>query len=308
MILNNHKDKINIIYIAGYGRSGSTLLDLLLGINPSAFSMGEVASLFSENETNKLCACGSKINECPIWGKVLNNLKQGEDNQNNTSYEDKITRDIGGIKRVLPWNKDRDYEIIWNSVFNSLKDITNCKILIDSSKINRFTLFRIQLLKNMGYRISLVHLVRHPYSVIESVSRGNNKAIQYSDPKLNRFGGIYRAILGWLFSNWATEIFCYPLVDESIRIRYEDLVTYPSATLAEISKACNINISKALSAIANEDVLPVHHAVAGNRMRTENKGVKFIRKKMEETQPLYSPNFILRHLVKTMGKRYGYNI
>ena len=37
-----------IIYIAGYGRSGSTVLDIMLGDHPRIFSGGELTYLFDD--------------------------------------------------------------------------------------------------------------------------------------------------------------------------------------------------------------------------------------------------------------------
>lgn len=301
-------NNIKIIYIAGYGRSGSTLLDIILGVNSSIFSMGEVASIFSEIQNDHFCSCGDKIKECQVWKTVLN--ISDEASLKELKYKDKVTRNFGGIKKLISLHMKKDHDEIWSSIFTSLREVTGCNILVDSSKVNRFTLYRILSLKEMGYNVSLVHLVKHPYAVMESIAKGNNKAIQYSNPKLKRIGGIYRSTLGWLLSNWATEKFCYPIVNSKIRVRYEDLVSSPDRTLIEISNVCNINVSQALSSIQHKETLEVGHGIAGNRMRsTDNtKGVQLITKSIKEVKPSYHPNFILHRLVKNMALRYGYNI
>lgn len=35
-----------VFYIAGYGRSGSTVLDMLLGMHPAILGMGELTHVF----------------------------------------------------------------------------------------------------------------------------------------------------------------------------------------------------------------------------------------------------------------------
>ena len=44
----NNKEFTQIIYIMGYGRSGSTLLDIILGNHPEIQSLGEVALFYNK--------------------------------------------------------------------------------------------------------------------------------------------------------------------------------------------------------------------------------------------------------------------
>lgn len=61
-----------LVFIASLGRSGSTLLDLLLGANPSIVGLGEVwKTLRLAAEDQHTCTCGREGLECPVWGAVL---------------------------------------------------------------------------------------------------------------------------------------------------------------------------------------------------------------------------------------------
>jgi len=66
-------DMKTLINICGPARTGSTMLDLMLGNDPRAFSLGEVYAWFRPYKPHHLkpqCACGAK-SHCPI----LNQLK-----------------------------------------------------------------------------------------------------------------------------------------------------------------------------------------------------------------------------------------
>lgn len=65
----------NLVYIVGMGHSGSTLVDLILGSHPSAFSVGEIDFWGKWLAENKICTCGKEINQCEFWNGVLDNLK-----------------------------------------------------------------------------------------------------------------------------------------------------------------------------------------------------------------------------------------
>lgn len=58
-----------LVYIGGYGRSGSTLLEYLLTANPAIAACGEVASVLKKRpRKKKKCTCGRLIGQCPVWG------------------------------------------------------------------------------------------------------------------------------------------------------------------------------------------------------------------------------------------------
>jgi hypothetical protein len=71
--------KPTIVYISSDNRSGSTLLDQLLGSNPRLTSIGEVIHVDAyAREDRKLynpshplvCSCGLRLAECPFWTAV----------------------------------------------------------------------------------------------------------------------------------------------------------------------------------------------------------------------------------------------
>src|SRR5262245_59290730 len=60
-----------VVYIGGYGHSGSTLLEYLMAGSPSVLACGEVASSLRKrvaNESEKRCSCGRTASSCPVWG------------------------------------------------------------------------------------------------------------------------------------------------------------------------------------------------------------------------------------------------
>src|ERR1700684_4694430 len=61
-----------VIYIAGTGRSGSTVLANILGEVEGLFAAGEVRYLWQRGlKEGRLCGCGLPVRECPVWSRVL---------------------------------------------------------------------------------------------------------------------------------------------------------------------------------------------------------------------------------------------
>jgi hypothetical protein len=62
---------LKVLYIAGVGRSGSTLLERVLGAMPGAVNGGELNAIFSRVAAqNQRCGCGEPFSECPFWTAV----------------------------------------------------------------------------------------------------------------------------------------------------------------------------------------------------------------------------------------------
>ncbi len=63
-----------MIFIAGEGHSGSTLLDMLLSTGGKAVSLGQTMSVLDRNDDEMMraqCSCGQTGENCDLWGPVL---------------------------------------------------------------------------------------------------------------------------------------------------------------------------------------------------------------------------------------------
>lgn len=69
---------MKVLYIAGWGRSGTTILDNVLGAYASVFSVGELYFLWQRGlGQNRHCGCGEPLPSCPLWREVLDLAYQG---------------------------------------------------------------------------------------------------------------------------------------------------------------------------------------------------------------------------------------
>src|SRR5438552_555935 len=64
-------DRLRVLYVGGAGRSGSTLLGLLLGKLPGFTFHGELRWLWhSVRAHDELCSCREPYPSCPFWREV----------------------------------------------------------------------------------------------------------------------------------------------------------------------------------------------------------------------------------------------
>jgi Glycosyl transferase family 2/Sulfotransferase family len=59
-----------VIFIAGSGRSGSTLLERALGEIPGFVNVGELIDVFRRDVSSERCGCGEPFVSCPFWSRV----------------------------------------------------------------------------------------------------------------------------------------------------------------------------------------------------------------------------------------------
>src|SRR5579859_7845615 len=56
-----------VIYIAGSGRSGSTIMERVLGEMPGFVNVGELIDLARRARDEERCGCGMAFSDCPFW-------------------------------------------------------------------------------------------------------------------------------------------------------------------------------------------------------------------------------------------------
>ena len=68
--------KIKLIYISSNGRSGSTLLDMLIGIHSKCFTLGEFQVLPIDYLYNtQPCGCNRRVDSCDFWADIIEQNK-----------------------------------------------------------------------------------------------------------------------------------------------------------------------------------------------------------------------------------------
>ena len=65
-----YMDKLKVIAISGTGRTGSTLLSLLLSQDNSVFNLGQMRHLNRAYDDNAPCSCSEKLQDCAVYSDV----------------------------------------------------------------------------------------------------------------------------------------------------------------------------------------------------------------------------------------------
>ena len=301
--------KVAILYIAGYGRSGSTLLERILNSHPRIFGGGEMAVLpYLVDQPKPRCACGQLLDECEYWSPVVRRLQADRTDLLNFQA---AQRHWEQLQLPRPGRKKTaDLYFAFNRiVFDELQRGLPSQILIvDSSKTSRAAFYRPWALQRIaGYEVKMLHLVRDGRGCLWSNLKGSNLKMESGqDPSL-RLAGL-RTTLHWPLANIGAHLFQLANGREKyIRIRYEDLVTRPSDVLTRLGCFLELDFQEQIQSLQEGDPIPLSHQVAGNRLRSKEKLV--LRQDQEWEQRLSSRHRFLFWLLNwPLALVYGYRM
>ncbi len=260
--------KVPIIYIAGSGHSGSTLLDLLLGSHSQIESVGEVYKYLDPQRRMRIlrCTCGATIDECAYWQSVQQAATS--DGEDALSAADRSHRALVAVLRVsgkrLICDSSKTLEQL--AVYAEHPDLFDLQILhlVRDGRGTAFSMNRkwLRMLAQHGS-------AEHAKSTIRA--RSKNPMVY----------GYYVSIVRWLRLNLriAHRFAAHPGYHA---IRYEDLADNPQLGLQAIMDRLNLPFEASQLDFARQQ----HHNVGGNSMRVRSDSTV---KKDTEYQERLSP-------------------
>jgi len=264
---------LRLLFIGGAWRSGSTLLDLMLGQHPGVFAAGELREIWRRGLIeNGHCGCRLPFRDCPFWRRVGESAFGGWKNldiqalvgmRQRLDRPSSITAGLrrsgsGGARAGHGTNQtDRDrYVSTLQALLEGIRTVSGADVVADSSKSPAHA----RLLQQIpGLDLRLVRLLRDSRAVTYSWRRGAGEgrggivaryqALELRDgsasdgtpspgpPHERRPGGRKLGAAGtsvrWLASNVAAGMLASNRVP-SIVVKYEDLVTRPKESLTGI--------------------------------------------------------------------------
>lgn len=301
-----------VIYVTGYGRSGSTLLDIALGSHPRIFGAGELTALARHVwENGEYCACGAQVRNCGFWQQVVAGWTVGAVDQEQTLRGiANRQRRLEGLmswrrlasKRFTPWLTGHLEQL--GRLFDGIAAQfgVDDPIIVDSSKLPGRGFV---LAATPGIQLYVVHLVRDARGVAWSLSKPHSRSIEQGVQRdLHPKPAAYVA-LRWSVVNLAAELLrARAGKGQSMRIRYEDFVADPAAALQDIAEMCGAEWNEAADAAARSPLNPAHQ-VAGSRHRT-SRDLQIRADEEWRSQMPENKSRLVTVLAAPLLRRYGY--
>jgi hypothetical protein len=260
-----------VIYIAGAGRSGSTLLELLLASGDGVVAGGELTYFWQRGVLeNQLCGCGQAFTQCGFWREVAQALESDvERAQRRSALRDRCMA-FSALPRLI-WPSLQgpgfeadlgEYRQSMERLYAALSRVAGRPVVIDSSKYpsEAFLLGSME-----GVAPLLVHLVRDPRGVVYSWQKKKRRPeIHWTTAFMPRYSTV--KILGaWALFNSLCGVLrrTFPC---GVLVRYEDLVADPERELRRILD-CVGRADGRVGVDGDRVTLETAHTVSGNPMR-----------------------------------------
>ena len=269
---------VKVIYIAGAGRSGSTVLDILLGQHEKIISVGELARLTNGTLLGgEYCACGQPSGGCDFWRAVRGrwHAAAGSDASNVLAagahrYERlRSLPHLARSSRAESTQEFRTYAHAAYALFAGIASESGKPIVVDSSKAPGRAL---ALSRVPGLDVRILHLVRDPRGVAASLARPYTRDARAGVQSDMPGRSIASSAGMWLLANLATE-FVRRRVGSgyAMRVQYESFTAAPTTTLSAIGTLIGEDLCEISPFALGSAPLRRGHTVAGNRVRMSDR-------------------------------------
>jgi UDP-N-acetylglucosamine transferase subunit ALG13 len=266
---------VRVLYIGGSGRSGSTLLERVLGQLPRFCAVGEVVHVWRRGvRDNQLCGCGTPFRECPFWDQVGKEAFGGWeaiDLDEVLALQEAVDR-----HRFIPFmlapslwpryqRRARRYSAYLTRLYRAIQNVAESRMIIDSSKSAPFAFL---LGRAPGLDLRVVHLVRDSHGVAFSWTR------RVPRPEV-RGGEAYmptyrpaRAGFEWITDNLLFHVLGRTGVPRAL-LRYETLVRDPRTEIHRVLDLLGEGDDIGDLRFIRDGYVEVeaNHSVSGNPMR-----------------------------------------
>jgi hypothetical protein len=304
-----NEKKIKVLFIAGNGRSGSTILHNVLGQIDGFCALGELREIWLRGAIkNWWCGCGTAFHDCDFWQEVLTDAYGAPDAVDvQKMYEQTESLRIPHLPLTfLPgWRKKkierlRPYLDQLTKLYQAIQATTNSRVIIDSSK-------------NPSYGYLLRFIPEIDFYVLHYMR--DSLPVSYSWSKKKEFQpGIYMvqkkpssSAMQWNARNVTAEIFLRSRPEKFMRLRYEDFIEYPqTAVSAILSMLGEADVSLPFSASHTVELNKVNHSVFGNAVRFQNGPVTLRMDNRWRSQMARKDKLAVSALTWPLRLRYGY--
>ena len=272
-----------VVYIAGSGRSGSTLLERTLGAVPGLVNVGELIDLCRRvAPRNERCGCGRPFEDCAFWAAVGQKLAGGWDRE--------LLAELSGLQRrvarqrhlprvLLPPALSRTgsteppgfaadlarYAEVYGALYAAIADVSGARCVVDASKWPA----QAAALARGGLDVRVVHLIRDPHGVAHSQSKqGIVRPHDVSGADQMSHLGVVEAAARWTTTQ-AEVAMLRTMGVPSATMRYADFVVDPAREVRSALTRLGLTLDPGdLDHVRGQDLaLGASHGLSGNPSR-----------------------------------------
>ena len=309
---------VRVLYFAGSGRSGTTVINNILGQLDGAFACGELCYLWRRGVVeDRLCGCGVPFSQCPVWSQVMPDVRDRAgavvdveaaagiadrllDRLSSRRVPAMLARRLVGRVPVPPHPDDETIA----RLYRALSDHVGGAVIVDSSKLPPYGLLLSQV---PGIEVFVLHVVRD--------SRATAFSWQRTKPSLDYTGGdqvmptlmFWKSSMLWAWWNSLT-VGLWGGGENYLRVRYEDFAERPQEVMELIAERTGFDPGALPFETPTSVRIAPTHSVAGNPSR-HSKGAVSVRADDEWKRALPTRDRLLvTGITAAALLRFGYRL
>ena len=307
---------MKILYIAGAGRNGSTLVGQCLATHPGFVFPGELTHVWRRGFIdNELCGCGIKFLDCDFWRQIAdhpsmreldihNRVSQVRDNASRFS---RIPAFFAG-RRAKQAN-DHCYVEAYRRLIDRVGVVGNASCIVDASKYPTDLAVLIEHQKLLP-PIHVLHLVRDCNATVYAwKKRKLRNEVHWQTQYMPRYSAVQTA-LAWLAFNGLTKTLVTRYDIPYSLVRYEDFALEPMKILTQIFDGMHVSNTDANFSILRPHADSSHarnsHVMGGNPSKF---GFDFGSIRLDEewkTQLSRFDRLLVKCIAGRLQHEYGY--
>jgi hypothetical protein len=298
---------MQLIYIMGRGRSGSTFVGGVLGQSPDIINVGELAYSMSGQ-----CGCAYPFSACEFWRQVRAEFEQAssldwDDSRRLIENQAHLAHFV--CTRIAP-DTAADVQALRavnEGLVRAIQRVSGKPYVLDTGKELTRALFLMRHFPDAKF----IHLIRSPVgfsaSYLHRIKRTGVKMLRlkFHDSPLNALFMVL-VNLNWVVGNLLAE--CVRLLSPTrvLRVLYEDLCADPSHELRRIQTFLGCDLEPAIEAVEMHEPMDVGHIIGGNYRMHESHTFVFDPHAGQKRPLSWGYKLMARLIGWPLMLRYGY--
>lgn len=302
-----------VVYLGGFGRSGSTLVERVLGAAPGWMNVGELVDLArGVARSDERCGCGSPFTRCALWRQVGEQAFGGwtQDVLDRLVALHRAAARQRHLPAMLappraPSDAQRGLQEAYTRIYRAVADVTGCRVVVDASK---GPALGQALAGSVGIDLRMLNVVRDPRAVAWSWNRRVDRPhATVGEAQMWRIP-VHRAAAQWSALQLEMEAIGRLGGVRSARLRYEDFVADPVASLVAATAALGLPLGPAdLPTVhAGAFRLAPSHGLSGNPSRFRSGEIALRPDDQWATRMPMRDRAVVTALTLPLLKAYGY--
>ncbi len=296
-------DAPTVLAIVGSGRSGSTLIERILGSIPGVVNVGEMVEVFRHlMDNNRPCGCGRPLRECQFWSQVGEQAFGGWSTEHAAhvrSLERQVARNrdvlLPTVSTPAHRRKQAEYRRTMRSLYAAVLEVSGAQVVLDASK---WPAHAGALAGSASIDLRLLHLVRDARGVAYSWSKENTGLAVHSTRA---------TAVRWTTMQVASRR-VRRMVEPNALLRYEDFAADPRRTLADVMARLDLPWDDSVFVDDTTVELTQSHGVGGNPMRRANGRLQLRADEDWRAGLPRTQRFLVSSLSAPMLSAHGYSV